>query len=138
MVGGASPNEGRVQVYYNGWKSVCGSGWDFCDARVVCRQLGYGDALNVPTSSLYGIRGRDELSVMNNVECSGQESLLKNCEHTFGNLECSVTNVASALCTGKWRNIFKIFGGCKFLKFALKIIYFFHKVTPCTIIIDLH
>ncbi|XP_019852771.1 PREDICTED: scavenger receptor cysteine-rich type 1 protein M160-like [Amphimedon queenslandica] len=99
LVGGASPNEGRVQVYYNGWKSVCGSGWGFRDARVVCRQLGYGDALNVPTSSLYGIRRPDELSIMDNVQCSGEESLLKNCDHTFGNLECSVTNVASAICT---------------------------------------
>lgn len=102
LVGGANTNEGRVQVYYNGWKSVCGNGWDFRDARVVCRQLGYGDALSVPTSPLYGVRGWDELSFMDDVDCLGEETLLRNCRHDFGNLDCSRTSVASAVCTGEW------------------------------------
>ena len=42
LVGGTTPNEGRVEIWENGeWGSVCGTeeqGW----SDVVCKQLGYG------------------------------------------------------------------------------------------------
>ena len=37
-----SPDDGRVEICLDGfWRSVCGDGWDYRDADVVCRQLEY-------------------------------------------------------------------------------------------------
>ena len=52
LVGGAGPNEGRVEFCYNSiYGTVCGDGsWDTTDAQVVCRQFGYpieGETLNI-------------------------------------------------------------------------------------------
>ena len=39
--GGASDNEGRVEICYdNHWGALCDNDWDNNDAAVVCRQLG--------------------------------------------------------------------------------------------------
>ena len=41
---GSSDGEGRVEVCYQGvWTTVDGYSWDYRDARVLCRQLGYDD-----------------------------------------------------------------------------------------------
>lgn len=43
LVGGAVPNEGRVEICVNGkWGQVCDSNWTNIDASVVCQQVGYG------------------------------------------------------------------------------------------------
>jgi len=42
LAGGLEPTEGRVEVCVGGrWSGVCGSSWNYQDAYVVCRQLGY-------------------------------------------------------------------------------------------------
>ena len=39
-------NEGTVEIFYNGtWGSVCDDYWGLSEARVVCRMLGFSDAI---------------------------------------------------------------------------------------------
>lgn len=39
--GGKTKYEGRVEIFHSGlWGTLCGSGFDESDARVVCRMLG--------------------------------------------------------------------------------------------------
>ena len=42
LIGGLDPTEGRVEVCVQGrWSGVCHLSWNYQDAFVVCRQLGY-------------------------------------------------------------------------------------------------
>ena len=42
LVNGTTPYEGRVEICYDGvWGSVCGYNWDYFDAAIVCRQMGF-------------------------------------------------------------------------------------------------
>ncbi|XP_027740936.1 neurotrypsin-like isoform X2 [Empidonax traillii] len=78
LAGGRSPNEGRVEVYYNGdWGTVCDDGWTDLGAQVVCRQLGFSGTAKARAMAYFG-EGHGPIH-LNNVECSGTEHTLGQC-----------------------------------------------------------
>ncbi|XP_028407294.1 deleted in malignant brain tumors 1 protein-like [Dendronephthya gigantea] len=71
---------GRVEVYYKEkWGTICYNGWDLRDARVVCRQLGFPDAVRTLQRSEV-IPGSGPIW-LNNVYCTGKEENIKSCSH---------------------------------------------------------
>ena len=90
---------GRVEVFYNGsWGTICDNGWDINDARVVCRELGYLNAVKalqrekVPSGS-----GKIWLK---GVDCTGEEKNLASCSHqNWGIHDCNHAKDAGVECT---------------------------------------
>ena len=101
LVGGSSPDEGRVEVYHNGqWGTVCHDQWDIIDATVVCRQLDYAMATSAPGQAAFG-PGSGPIWY-DDVDCSGTEMNLTQCLHTaLGTHNCSHDEDAGVVCASK-------------------------------------
>ncbi|KAL5493193.1 hypothetical protein EMCRGX_G014334 [Ephydatia muelleri] len=98
LVGGSTPNSGRVEVQYSGvWGTVCGNYWDINDATVVCRQLGYNGTARASTNGEFG-QGNGTIW-MNNVTCTGSESSLDQCSFNgWGIHDCVHAKDAGVVC----------------------------------------
>jgi len=108
LVNGSSSHTGRVEVYTNTngannseWGTICDDFWNIQDARVVCRQLGYPDAVAAPISAHFG-PGTGPIWI-DDVECVGTELNILMCPHNgIGIHNCLHSKDASAECLGKY------------------------------------
>ncbi|KAM6980314.1 lysyl oxidase homolog 2A [Aplochiton taeniatus] len=93
--------EGRLELYYNGeWGTVCDDDFSIYAARVVCRELGYLDAVSWSPSSKYG-RGEGRIW-LDNVNCRGSENSLAQCDSNgFGVSDCKHSEDVGVVCSPK-------------------------------------
>ena len=91
-----------MEIFFNGkLGTVCDDEWDLNDARVVCRQLGFPDAVSAPQSAHFGA-GTGHIW-LDNVGCSGSESSIVNCAHNGWGVEnCGHSEDASVICSSKY------------------------------------
>ncbi|XP_071807533.1 uncharacterized protein [Asterias amurensis] len=97
------PNAGRVEVWspdVSEWIAVCDSEWDFKDAQVVCRELGFTGTGRVRRNSYFG-DGNISNSSSVQYNCFGTEPSLSRCPKTVtAEKSCPAGNTAGVICTG--------------------------------------
>jgi len=98
LSGGSGPHEGRLEVnYQRTWGTVCHTGFDHRDARVVCYMLGYGHSGRYIGNSYGTGIGRIWLD---NVQCNGTETNIADCQHRgWGSHNCVHLYDVSISCT---------------------------------------
>ncbi|XP_062993637.1 deleted in malignant brain tumors 1 protein-like [Elgaria multicarinata webbii] len=99
LVNGPSRCSGRVELLHNGeWSTACDVGWGMEEARVVCRQLGCGEARLAPGRACFG-RGTGSIW-QNKVLCTGKESSLSQCAAVpWGSYFCYHGKDAGVVCS---------------------------------------
>ena len=112
LVGGATPREGRIEVYDASsmkWGTVCDDFWNRNNAKVVCRHLGFND----PIGSDYGTKrfgaGTGDTG-LSNVDCDGVENSLLDCRaQKWNNNNCVHREDVGVVCgegsVGFWGGI---------------------------------
>ena len=98
LADGATPNEGRVEIYHAGeWGTVCDDSWSTNDAEVVCRQLGYAGTATAHTRATFG-EGTGQIW-MDDMRCGGDEERLADCEFRgWGSHNCRHSEDAGVSC----------------------------------------
>uniref|UniRef100_A0A3B1JJ34 SRCR domain-containing protein n=1 Tax=Astyanax mexicanus TaxID=7994 RepID=A0A3B1JJ34_ASTMX len=99
LADGGSRCAGRVEVLHGeSWATVCDADFNQQDAEVVCRELGCGEAVDALGKSHFG-SGSGPIW-MDDVDCSGSESRLKNCRSpVWGKHDCNETHNSGVILT---------------------------------------
>ncbi|XP_060085328.1 scavenger receptor cysteine-rich type 1 protein M130-like [Ylistrum balloti] len=85
LAGNPDPSTGRVEIYYGGrWGPLCHDRkpWTVTEALVVCKYLGYTNAIEIGYSGQYYPKTILP-SVLTGIHCQGYEEMLTECAHEF-------------------------------------------------------
>ncbi|XP_063638301.1 deleted in malignant brain tumors 1 protein isoform X1 [Pan troglodytes] len=99
LMGGSGRCSGRVEILHQGaWGTVCDDLWDLNEAKVVCRQLGCGQAVSGPGEAHFGPGSGDIF--LDNLQCTGVEHYLGQCTHLgWSEHNCGHHEDASVICS---------------------------------------
>ena len=102
---GSSVNEGYVEgLGFNGqWGGICDDNFDINDANVICRMLGFPSAIAAlafsSADALYGTAESGDNFVLDDLECTGNETSVFDCLHNGEwNENCVATDIAGVQC----------------------------------------
>ena len=104
LVGGASPAEGILQIFIEGfWGTVCRRGWGRKSADVACRLLGYTRSIETVDSFKYLSSEIGSSPIwLDDVKCNGDERSLLDCPHgPIGTHACGHSTDIGLMCTSK-------------------------------------
>ena len=98
LVNGHNESEGRVEIYLQGqWGTICDDHWDIQSATVVCKQLGFLDAISAVGNAEFG-EGSGPIH-LDDLLCVGNESALINCSaRPIGEHNCDHSEDAGVRC----------------------------------------
>ena len=88
-----------MEVFIHGqWGRVCDNSWDFEDAEVVCRQLGFSGVDRITCCGWYFGKGSGP-ALIDDIDCKGNEESLFHCRHVGKDLaSCSRRDSAGVIC----------------------------------------
>ncbi|XP_030839511.1 deleted in malignant brain tumors 1 protein [Strongylocentrotus purpuratus] len=130
LVDGASSNEGRVEVNYQGsWCTICDDSWDIKDATVVCRMLGYPGV----SSALVRFGEGTGNTTLGNVECDGSETHIAHCNNGGYEIHnCPHSEDVGVICSGEVELKVRLVGGPDESEGRVELFYFGSWGTVCS------
>ena len=98
LVDGANEAEGRVEVYYDfKWGAICDDDWDYREAHVVCKELGFPGAKKAVTEGTFPME-QGEI-ILDDFACNGLEDSLLDCDNSGWNQhDCRIAETAGVIC----------------------------------------
>ncbi|EPY72688.1 deleted in malignant brain tumors 1 protein isoform a precursor, partial [Camelus ferus] len=99
LVGSSGWCSGHVEVLHQGsWGTVFDNLWDLNEAKVVCRQLGCGQAITATGKAHFGPGSGDIL--LDSIQCSGSENHLGQCPSSgWSDHNCGHHQDAGVICS---------------------------------------
>ncbi|XP_043092886.1 deleted in malignant brain tumors 1 protein-like [Puntigrus tetrazona] len=109
---------GRLEVFYNNqWGTVCDNGWNLSDAKVVCREMGCGDAFEAKSGAFFGQGGANIF--LSEINCVGTESTLSSCSSKKpGQFNCDHSKDAGVIC----RSLVRLVNGSHFCSGRVEVL----------------
>ncbi|XP_038072986.1 uncharacterized protein LOC119741307 [Patiria miniata] len=100
LVDGSDSSEGRVEIVSHGATgTVCDDNWDITEATVICRQLGFPEAIEAVTHAGFGEGASDMIILLDEVSCTGDEETIFDCQHDgLGIHDCGHGDDAGVRC----------------------------------------
>ena len=114
LVGGDSPNEGRIEIkaFDYGWGGICDDGFGIVDANVVCKEAGF--PLGAKEAVLHSKFGSGDEILLDELDCKGSEDTLLECKfNPWKEHDCSAKEYAGVVCRRKQESCLEEEWKCK-------------------------